>query len=653
VKGFRTIFLTALILSPALCLSQKQHSLGIWNLRNISGEVDLKGQYRTLQSSFNDVYEDQRSTYLLSSFKLNTSSYLWDKDILLIDLGGAYSPELREEQYITIPDRSEVRNLAKVDLKTTLFNNKPATLQGFYNYDQSYYNRELLTNVKSSNQLWGGILSLNNKILPLTLTYRNQEWDQEETQTGRTFFMDQENIEARANKSFGSRDRTELLYSHHNYLYRYEDIHETANLINRISLNNSVFFDAARRYNLNSRFAWHDQDGTTSFRRIELLEGLSMQLPHDLRLMANFNLYNMRDPVQTWDRKRARASLQHKLYKSLTTRVYLDYNRIHLETTDLYKETDFRAGVDLKYTKKIPTGYLNLIYRYYRHEHSTEGNPGVLQVINEEQTITDGEVTLLNKPYVEDYSVVVKDLSGALIYQLNFDYILVNQGSYLEIQRVPGGLIPNGGTVYIDYIYEQPGSYSYGANNNHFSASILLFQRLIELYYSYSVQNYPRVEQGDLLTLNYFNQHIYGIRLDLGFARAGIEGDLYDSNIIPYKMRRYYLDLNWNYNSSLLLTLNGNIRDYRMIADEVDQLYANISGKVVYRIGPRMRLSLQSGYLDQKGANIDLELLTARFEFLSNFNKLQLRMGLELYRRLYLNSEFDFNGAYIQLTRRF
>jgi len=653
VKGFRTIFLTALILSPALCLSQKQHSLGIWNLRNISGEVDLKGQYRTLQSSFNDVYEDQRSTYLLSSFKLNTSSYLWDKDILLIDLGGAYSPELRDEQYITIPDRSEVRNLAKVDLKTTLFNNKPATLQGFYNYDQSYYNRELLTNVKSSNQLWGGILSLNNKILPLTLTYRNQEWDQEETQTGRTFFMDQENIEARANKSFGSRDRTELLYSHHNYLYRYEDIHETANLINRISLNNSVFFDAARRYNLNSRFAWHDQDGTTSFRRIELLEGLSMQLPHDLRLMANFNLYNMRDPVQTWDRKRARASLQHKLYKSLTTRVYLDYNRIHLETTDLYKETDFRAGVDLKYTKKIPTGYLNLIYRYYRHEHSTEGNPGVLQVINEEQTITDGEVTLLNKPYVEDYSVVVKDLSGALIYQLNFDYILVNQGSYLEIQRVPGGLIPNGGTVYIDYIYEQPGSYSYGANNNHFSASILLFQRLIELYYSYSVQNYPRVEQGDLLTLNYFNQHIYGIRLDLGFARAGIEGDLYDSNIIPYKMRRYYLDLNWNYNSSLLLTLNGNIRDYRMIADEVDQLYANISGKVVYRIGPRMRLSLQSGYLDQKGANIDLELLTARFEFLSNFNKLQLRMGLELYRRLYLNSEFDFNGAYIQLTRRF
>jgi hypothetical protein len=132
-----------------------------------------------------------------------------------------------------------------------------------------------------------------------------------------------------------------------------------------------------------------------------------------------------------------------------------------------------------------------------------------------------------------------------------------------------------------------------------------------------------------------------------------VEVDRYDSNIIPYRMRRYYMDVNWSFRSKLLLTLNGNIRDYRMIADEVDQWYSNLSGKVAYRIRPRMQLSLESGYLNQRGANIDLDLLTARAEFSSQFNKLQLRLGLEMYRRLYLNSEFAFNGAYIQLTRRF
>ena len=643
----------ACFLGPAWGVSHAQYSLGIWNLRHISGEIDLKGQYRQLESSFNEVNEDQRSTYLLSGIKLNTSSYLWDKDILLIDLGGAYSPELRDEKYITVPDRSEVRTLKKVDLMATLFNNKPVTLQGFYNFDQSYFNREFLTNVRSNNQQWGGILSLNNRILPLTLTYRNQRWDQEEIQTGRIFNMDQESFHARASLSFGSRDRTELLYSHNNYLYRYAELHQTSHLIDRVALNNNVFFDDARKYNLNSRFTWYNQDGTTSFRRLELLEGLTLRLPRQFQLTTHLNLYNLKDAVQIWDQKKIRAALEHKLYKSLTTRVFVDYTRIKLEAAKLHTESDTRGGVDLKYTKKIPGGILNLNYRYFRQAHSTEGVSGLLQVLNEAQVLSDGELTLLNKPYVELASVLVKDVTGTIIYQASFDYTLVQRGSYVEIQRIPGGLIPNDGEVYVDYAFIQPGSYSYGANNNHFSASLLLFNRLLELYYRYSVQDYPKVTQGDLLTLNFYKQHVLGLRLDVGFARAGIEADQYDSNIIPYKMMRYYLDVNWNFRSRFLFTLNGNIRDYRMISDEVNQLYANLSGKVAYQIKPRMKVSLETGYLNQRGTNIDLDLLTSRAEFQAYFNKLQVRVGLEMYRRLYLNSEFAFNGAYLQFTRRF
>jgi len=641
------------LLGPAWGVLQSQHSLGIWHLRHISGELDLKGQYRQLESSFNELTEDQKSTYLLSGLKLNTSSYLWDKDIFMIDLSGAYSPELRDEKYITVPDRSEVRTLKKVDLMATLFNNKAVTLQGFYNFDQSYFNRELLTNVRSNNQQWGGILSLNNRFLPLSLSYRNQKWDQDELQTGRIFNMDQESFQARSSKSFGSKDRTELLFSHNNYLYRYAELHQTSHLIDRFALNNNLFFDEARKYNLNSRFSWYRQDGTTSFRRLELLEGLTLRLPGHFKFRANLNLYQLRDQVQTWNQRKIRTSLEHKLYKSLTTRIFVDYTRIRQEAANLYIQSDTRGGLELKYSKRIPGGIFNLNYRYFRQEYSSEGEQGVLQVLNEPLVLSDGEIRLLKMPYAELSSVLVKDLTGTIIYQANFDYFLIERGSYVEIQRIPGGLIPNNGEVYVDYSYIQPGSYSYGANNNHLSAGILLFKRLLELYYSYSVQNYPRVRQGDLLTLNFYKQHVYGLRFDLGFARAGVEADQYDSNIVPYKMMRYYLDLNWNYKSKLLFTLNGSLRDYQMIADQVDQLYGNLSGKVAYQIRPRMRVSLETGYLNQRGPNIELDLLTSRAEFLASFNKLQFRIGMELYRRLYLNSQFDFNGAYVQLTRRF
>lgn len=643
----------AIVLSPDCCYAQANRSIGIWHLRTFSGELGMEGQYRQLESTFNEVREDQRSSYLLGGIKLNTSSYLWDKDVLQIDLNGAYSPELRDETYITVPDRSEVRTLKKIDLTTTFCNNRPVTLQGFFNFDQNYYNRELLTNVRSNNMQWGGILSLNNKILPVSLTYRNQNWDQEETQTGRVFHMDQENIQARASKSFGSRDRHELIYSRNDYLYSYAELHETQHLINRVALNNNLYFDAGRRYNLNSRISWYDQEGTTSFRRFEVLEGLTFRLPYNLRLMTNFNLYNLKDPVQVWDQKGLRSSLQHRLFRSLTSKVFVEYSRIKSETATLHQESDTRSGVDLRYTKKIPTGYLNLSYRYYRHRHETEGVGGLLQVINEEQVLADGEISLLKKPYVELPTVMVKDLTGGIIYQLNFDYILLERSGFVEIQRVPGGQIPNNASVYVDYTFTQPGNYSYAANNNQFSASILLFQRFVELYYRYSVQDYPKVIQGDLLTLNYYSQHVYGLRLDVGFARGGIESDQYKSNIIPYKMWRYYLDMNWTFKSKLLFTVSGNIRDYRMIAEEVDQLYANVSGKATYRIRPRMQVSIESGYLSQRGTNVDLDLLTARAELHSAFNKLHLRFGIEMYRRVYLNSDFAFNGGYVRLTRKF
>ncbi len=133
-----------------------------------------------------------------------------------------------------------------------------------------------------------------------------------------------------------------------------------------MALNNNVFFDANRKYSLNSRFTWYNQEGTNTFRRLELQEGLSMQLPHHLRLMGGFNLYNLKDPVQIWDQIRTRVSLQHKLFQSLTSRVYFEYSRVKQEAVSLHNESDIRTGIDLKYTKKIPVGTLNLAYNYFQ-----------------------------------------------------------------------------------------------------------------------------------------------------------------------------------------------------------------------------------------------------------------------------------------------
>jgi hypothetical protein len=629
-------------------------SLGPWHMRIISGEIDLQGHYRQLKSNINETLEDQRSMYLLSGIKLNTNSYLWDPDIVMLDINGAYSPELRDEKYIALPDRSEVRTMNKIDLRATVFNNKPITLSGFFNSDQNYFNRELLTNVRTETRQYGGMLSTNNRILPLSLSYGNTLWDQEELQTGRLFNMEQDNFQARATKSFGSRDRHELIYAHNDYLYRYAELYQTHHIIDRAALNNNIYFDAARKYNFNSRLTWYKQEGSTEFSRMEAIESFIFDLPANLRFNSNLNLYTMTDPYQDWDKIRFRNSLRHKLFLSLTSRIFFDYGKIRQTTESVHRETDVRGGIDIHYTKKIPTdGYINLTYRYFRHHHDAEGPTGILQVLDEEVTLSDGEISLLKRPYVDIGSIMLTDVTGGIVYQRDFDYLLIERNNYIEIQRIPGGQIPNNSSVYVDYLFVQPGTYEYTASQNQFGASILLFKRLLEFFYRLSIQDYPEVIQGDLLTLNYFTQHVYGARLDVGFARAGIEFDHFDSNIIPYKMKRYFVEMNWNYKTRLLINLNGNLRDYRMIADDVDHLYTNVSGRIAYRIKPNITLSLESGYLNQRGLNIDLDLLTARAEFHSVFRKLHLRMGVEMYRRMYLESDFAFNGAFIRITRKF
>jgi hypothetical protein len=623
---------------------------GFFHPESINGNIRFMGLYRMQKSVIGDVIEDQRSIYYIGGIMLNTTSFFWSPDILYVNLDVEYNPESRNETYLLVPDRSEVRTLKKLDFRTAIFRNKSVNLNVFANLNQTYFNRELLTNVKSDNKQWGGIFSIYNKFLPLSVSYRQSDWRQNELQTGRVFTMKQNDFTPRISKSFGSNDNNELLYSKSSYYYSYAGSSEVKNLIDKVTLTDNIFFDRDRKYNFNSYASYYKQDGTYQFEKIEANERLLFNLPANLRFTGGYMYNRLTDPTQVLSQNRILGSLNHRLFESLTTNVYVDYSDI---SQTIYDENNLRAGADLNYTKKIPTGTLNLSYRYYRSYFDMTGTSAPLKIVNEEHILSDNQTTLLNKPYVDLSTVVVKDPAGIILYQENFDYIVTERNDYVEIKRIPGGQILNGQTVTVSYTAIQPGSYSYIADNNTFSSSILLFGKLLELYYTRSVQDYKDLVQTEYLTLNYFNQYIAGCRIDLGVAGAGVEYDEYNSNVIPYKRYRYYVDLNISIWTKLLVALNGNLLDYKLIADDVNQIHANINGKISYLFSHRTRLDFDAGYLRQRGQNIDLDLITSKLELSTSFRQLYLKGGLEIYRRHYLNSDFDFAGTFIEIVRKF
>ncbi|MEN8118802.1 MAG: hypothetical protein ABFS35_00555 [Bacteroidota bacterium] len=649
--GRKLIYIILFLLFYADGIAQKPIvSLGTWKLTKLYGDFNLHSFYRGNERSFNQNYEFHQSGYFSGGLCLKTRSYFWDPNFITLDVNAEYSPETGNEFYLNIPDRSEVRTLKRLDLRTSIFKKNSLSLNAFANLNQSINNRELLTSLKSENKRWGGMLSYRNKALPFTLTYKENLWDQEEIASRRVFKMNQKNFMARTSKSFSDYDSHELNYAHNVYSRQDGDMQPIENNIDQIFLKNRVYFDTQKKYVFRSLITDFIQKGNNEYKRFQVNEQLFLKLPQKLSLTANYQYYNLQQTSQSLNQNRLKATLGHQLFLSLNTNVYYEYFKLR---HSFYDEANTRAGIDLTYSKKIPKGHFTLAYKYYRHYQVMDAQNTFINEINEEHVLSDGQIVLLNRPYIDPATIIVKDITGTIIFQRDFDYILIERNNFIEIQRLPGGQIPNNEIVYIDYTAVQPGSYQYDANNNALSANIILFNRLIELYFRASKQEYSSLINVDHITLNRYTQTLVGGKVDVGFAIAGIEYDNYNSNIIPYRMVRYYINLQKTFYKRLLCSLNGNIRDYEKTTDKIPQQFSDISGKIIYRFKLRSKISLEGAYRKQQGDGIDLDLFTGRSEFETKYRQMIFKVGMNMYRRNNIGNKTVFNSVYGKIIRKF
>ena len=622
-----------------------------WKPISFSGEFRTSTHYRGQEILRNYISEFQNSSRFSIGGLINSKSYIWHPNFLIIDVEAEYNPDFIKENFIVIPDQAETRTMKRISLKTTFFNKKSISLIATTDINQTYSNRENLTNIKTDTKQLGGLLSFSNKTLPLSFRFNQVKWKQEETQTDRISEMDQFNFTASASKSFYSNDKHNLVYSHDEYFFNNINLYSIRTFSDLISLDDNFNFDSKNKYTFRSRISYHNQRGSIDFKRLQANENLLLKLPLNFRFQSNYNYNNIEQELQNTINQSIKGILSHKLFLSLNTNVYYEYKKT--EHT-IYEEENYIYGGNIIYTKKISLkGRLNLSYNYRRQNHNTLNSPSSIQIINENHLLTDGQIELLDRAYVELNTIVVKDINGSIIYQENLDYILIERNNFIEIQRFPGGQIANNANVYVDYVVNLPEAHSYNSNLNRFSSSISIFNNLIELYFRAFNQDYVDLIDVDLLILNYYTQYQYGVRLDVKFATAGVEFDDYRSTIIPYEMIRYYITAQKSFNDRVLISLNGNIRDYYLVNDDISHLYTDISAKAVYRIFDLTKASLDLGYRKQIGSGIDLNLLTARLELTSQLRQLFLTLGLEKYNRDFLGEINNYNGIYFRLIRKF
>lgn len=344
------------------------------------------------------------------------------------------------------------------------------------------------------------------------------------------------------------------------------------------------------------------------------------------------------------------TTLSHQLFESLHSGVLFEYDNA-LEST--YHEINDKLGLNLNYTKKtFADGLLNIMYSYTRVLEKRSSSSELINIINEQYTVSDRVV--LKRPYVNTSTIIIKDVTGTVIYQVGIDYVIDAIGDFVEIQRIPGGQIQDNASIYVSYTATQPGDYHYDINMNNFVFNWSVFNHFIDVYYKTNRTGYDNLHNASNLLLDYLTEDIVGGSLKYKSATGGVEYDNYQSTLIPFTMTRYYLTWQGKIKNKFIYTINGNWRDYKLPTDPEHRIYKDLNGMMSYSLGSKSKIDLNIGYQSQQGRQIDLDLFTMRAKYSTNIRQLTCSVGVDSYNRIYLDNQVtDYVGVYIQVLKKF
>lgn len=646
------ILLIVLVISTQAFSQNKKNPFYLWKLNTISGEARFNGFIREQERVGLNFNDNQKSSFLSGGMFLNTTSSVLHKNFLLLDINAAFMPEKSNDIFIISPDQSEVRTTKKLDVGATFFNGKKISLNLFNNYNESYSSRENITDIKSTNSNFGIAFSFTNKFLPFSLFFNKRKWNEEELNNGKIYKIEQKIFGAQLSKSFTKFDRNELKYSHDENMSINQNLFRIANTTDNFDFVNQIYLDLKKKYSFNTIITNINQKGIANINRFQINESVSFILPANLSFTGNYNFYNIKQDFYEMKQHTINSGLEHKLFKSLKSRINFEYNTIN---HSIYSQSSSKYGVEFNYSKQIPTGQFLLSYRFDRFHQSYFSDPLSLTIIDEQYTLTDSKIILLKLPNINVSSIIVKDKTGTIIYQKGVDYILIERSKYIEIRRIPGGSIADKSLVLIDYYATQPGTYKYGANIQVLNSDIFLFKNILSFSYRFSTQNYINLKETEFITLNYFTQNLFGCRIDFNFMNIGAEYEIYKSSILPYHKILYFVNFQKRLSNELMFMLNGDIQNYEMMeeADANYQKYMNATAKIIYHLIRQTNLNIDLMYRKQTGSNIDLSLITAKTEISSYINNLNLTLGFELYKRNYVGEKINFKSVFVKIIRKF
>jgi hypothetical protein len=626
---------------------------GFWRL-------DLEDRRESNRNKNTDLTFDDRESWIspVLGFQVDGSVYhpnLLDFD-LFTELGYRWSDKLDEQRAVAGEDTrgSETTALQRYNGNLRFLKEKPYAVTLFGNRydgdrDDDFYN---ITKVRGDR--YGVTSGYSEGPFPVTVTA--SRWKEDVSDPVRPTDYREDRLEVRAYNQRTSGGRTTLEYTLQDYTRRepptvtdegvrnsvdFFDL-RTFNTVNKLSLRSYVRYDQLSQ-------SPRPSDGLT------IREHFTNQ--HTSRWRSDYDYLLSRQKLnqsQT-DNQQAQAALTHKLYDSLTSTFDVDGRYTSNDSPGSSLDTTrFGGGFLERYTKKLSTwGLLNVDAGLHVHHEERDSSGGTQTIIDEPHTLTDGDVTFLNVPQADPASIVVTDSSGTITYARVFDYTISRQGASTSIRRVPGGRIPNGSLVLVDYTAQSQPSASFDAVESKFGLRLNLLDRALAVYFRYhDISNFG----GEDLVLQDLHDLTVGVESSWRALRVGAEYERYRSNLSPFRTTRLFQSL--QFNPGLKSSISFDCRQAWTTFDDTDdkrQLYSFLA-RYRGRVTRTLAVNLEGGAHIEHGqgeGEIDQDLLTARASIDYWVGQMVLNAGYEYEYEDYRSTVLRRNYSYLSLKRNF
>jgi hypothetical protein len=645
------IILFIIILQYKAISQENIFSIGLWKFNSINGLVALEGNYREQSNTLRDnFYDKQQSSIFKGMFKLKTNSFFWNPKFLILDTYMEYCPNAVNDNFIVMPNRTESTNAENFGVSALFFSTKEINLSLSYNTGISYTMRDYGSSVKMDQNTFGSSIIYSNSFAPAMVSYNKTKSEQKDLTTQRSYIYDKTNFSGSISKTMFEVFTNRLMISQDIMNYENYDLTKTNINLNEIRFNNELFFDKSKENIITSNFTYFNQTGY--FNQQKYLENLMFKskITNDLGFISNY-FYDQTNQGNLLSKTNSLSNrLDHQLYQSLHSFVYFQYfNAINFSS----EETRNFFGIGFDYSKIITGGQLQIKYEFkFDRNKRTSGNIQNI-VKNEEIFIDDLKPSLLQYPYIIESSIIVKDVTQTIIYQLNADFLIQNRGNYTELIRIPGGRINNQSKIYVDYYAENPANYSYDMIGHSIYSKISFLDKMLDVYSQFYTNDFKNAVYSEFTVLNKITSKLLGLQANYEDVNLGYEINLYESNIMPYTSNYLFLRYSKTFYDDFLVSAFANYNNYHYTDTQEDNQFMDANMRLVYRISERSNLNLEFGYMNQQTNNFISNFVNFRAVYAIKISKLLLSTGVDMYHRKVEANQTDYNGIFIKIEREF